>query len=402
MALTANAQGVLTGKFNIPANVSAGSKSVEFKGSGGSHGKASFFGQGTLVENIMQKVISTTTTYYDPLAQTFFLDEGRQIAAVELFVVAKGTTPIVVHLRETATGFPTQTIIAETTLQASQVTTGQWNRFSFALPVTLLPGVEYAVVVMCNDAVAEIGIAEMGKFSLVSNSWVTSQPANVGVLLSSSNNSTWTAHQDRDMSFRLLAAKYTQTERIIDLGTVAANAHTDALILANVDSPVAGTGFSIDVVLPDNSVIQAGDSQTVSLLPAVTGNITLRAKVQATTKMSTALYPGTQMALGTLQPTADYVTRAFDADAASSAIRVRFDANLPSGSNARVYLSGAEAPDVWVEVAQNGSAINLGDGIFEYQFLKTDFNKAKCKVKIVLTGTNAARPRVMNLRVSVT
>lgn len=54
-------------------------------------------------------------------------------------------------------------------------------------------------------------MAELGKYDAVHERWVTSQPYQVGVLLSSSNASTWTPHQDRDLTFRLLGARFTAT-----------------------------------------------------------------------------------------------------------------------------------------------------------------------------------------------
>lgn len=54
---------------------------------------------------------------------------------------------------------------------------------------------EYAVVVLCDDATTALYVAELGKQD-PTRGYVTSQPYQVGVLLSSSNASTWTAHQD--------------------------------------------------------------------------------------------------------------------------------------------------------------------------------------------------------------
>ncbi|MGL4459789.1 MAG: hypothetical protein ACRCUB_15640, partial [Plesiomonas shigelloides] len=210
MALVADQKGTLRGKFTIPAKVQAGSKSVELVGNGGSRGSAVFVGEGILVSEVLQNVTRTTTTYYDPLAQTFSLTEESQIGGVEVIVTAKGSTPISVQIRETQTGFPTQSILAESSIEPANITVGAWNRFEFKTPVRILANVEYAIVVLCNDPDGAVAIAELGKWDSTNGRWVTQQPYQVGVLLSSSNASTWTAHQDRDMTFRLLARRYTQ------------------------------------------------------------------------------------------------------------------------------------------------------------------------------------------------
>ena len=49
----------------------------------------------------------------------------------------------------------------------------------------------------------------------------------IGVLLSSSNASTWTAHQDRDLKFRLLACRFTENTRTVPLGNITVTDSTD-------------------------------------------------------------------------------------------------------------------------------------------------------------------------------
>ena len=88
MAIQANAQGVVSGKFTIPANVPAGSKRVSFAGAGGSKGDAVFAGSGTITNQVLRQVTTQTSVFWwasvDPLAQTFTINESVQIAAVDL------------------------------------------------------------------------------------------------------------------------------------------------------------------------------------------------------------------------------------------------------------------------------------------------------------------------------
>lgn len=400
MAIVADANGVIKGKFTIPAGVRAGSKSVELVGSGGSRGSAVFVGQGTLVSNVLQSQTQTTQTFHDPLAQTFALNEENQIGGVEIFVTAKGDTPITVQLRETQLGFPNQNILVQKSLNPANVVVGQWNRFEFDKPVHALPNVEYAIVVLCNDAVGAIAVAELGKWDSVNQRWVTQQPYQVGVLLSSSNASTWTAHQDRDMTFRLLARRYAEAAKEVDLGTIAVNGATDLIVLSMADNPATGADSELQLTMPDTSIISSSDGQGVRFAAPVTGNIKVKAKLRATQKASAVLHPGSQLVVGAVATTASYVTRAMDAEAAGANIRVIFDANLPSGSSVKVFVKGDQAADPWLPVTQQGVAKPVGDNIYEYQYLYTNLQKAKVQIKLELTGTVAARPFVYNLRVS--
>ncbi|WP_443698640.1 hypothetical protein [Pseudomonas sp.] len=401
MAIVANTAGVIKGKFTIPAGVRAGSKSVSLKGSGGSFGDAVFVGQGTLVSDVLQSTTRVTQSYFDPLAQTFTLTESNQLGGLEVFVTAKGATNITVQIRETQIGFPTQVILAEATKQPSEITTSQWNRFTFAAPVYLLGSVEYAVVVLCNDAIGSIGIAELGKWDSVNMRWVTTQPYQVGTLLSSSNASTWTAHQDKDMAFRLLARRYTGVSKLVDLGPVAVSGATDLVVLSMVDNPATGADSELQLTMPDGTMVSTSDGQNVQFTSPVTGNIGVKALLRSTDKASSALYPGSQIVAGAVTLAADYVSRAMDADAAGSRVRVIFDANLPSGSGVTVFLKGVDAGDAWQAMPQLGVSTAVGDGIYEYQYELKNVQEAKIQVKLHLTGTVAARPFVYRLRASV-
>lgn len=401
MAVVADANGVIKGKFTIPAGVRAGTKSVQLTGSGGSRGDGVFVGQGMLVSDVLQNVTQQTQTFYDPLAQTFALTEENQIGGVDLIVTAKGSTPITVQIRETQTGFPTQSILAESTLKPAAITVNQWTRFAFEKPVRALANVEYAIVVLCNDPVGSIAIAELGKWDSVNSRWVTQQPYQVGTLLSSSNASTWTAHQDRDMTFRLLARRYSQAEREVNLGTVAVTNATDLVIMSMADNPATGADSELQLTMPDTTVISSSDGQSVRFASAVTGTIGVKAKLRATQKASSILHPGSQIVAGTVATSAEYVTRAMDADAAGCDVRVIFDANLPSGSSVQVFVKGVDSGDTWLSVTQDGVAKPVGSNVHEYQYRYTGLEEAKLQVKLVLTGTVAARPFVYNLRVSV-
>lgn len=410
MTVVADLNGVVTGKFTIPPKIPAGIKRVTFTGANGSHGDAQFFGEGTLVTTTQQRVTNITTTtriHYgwvsvDPLAQTFSLPVNRQLGAIELFVTAKGSTPIVVQIRNTSNGFPNQEILAEARLRPDQITVNAWNRWTLDNPVWAMANTELAIVVLCNDPDAAVGIAEMGKFDSVRQQWVTQQPYQIGVLLSSSNASTWTAHQDRDLCFRLLARKYTQAQKVINLGTIPIVDATDLLVMGMTDSPADGASAHMRVTMPNGSVFDVDGEQVIRLNSKTTGDVTLQAVLRSTENASGAIIPGSQLIVGTVQDEGDYVSRAIDGDATGCDIRVVFDAILPSGSDVEVYVAGVDEGDTWQAASQDGVAKPVGDGVHEYQYVVNNFTEARVRVKLVLSGTPAARPMVGNLRVSVT
>lgn len=96
---------------------------------------------------------------------------------------------------------------------ANVLTNGNYTRFQFDCPVYLEANMGYCFVVMCNDAVAKAQISKMGEYDKFHQCWVSSQPYPVGIMLSPANASSWTAHQDMDLTFRLLEATFTGASR---------------------------------------------------------------------------------------------------------------------------------------------------------------------------------------------
>lgn len=220
MPLTANGAGQITGSFTIPANVPVGAKRVTFLGNQGSFGAARFVGEGTIITRTQRQLTTIETRYYDPLAQTFRLDASRHVTGVDFKFTAKGSSSnkVFLEIRETELGLPNATTLAEGVLQGSAITVGSWNKISLTRPVYLEAGVEYAMVLLTDDAVHAVALAELGKYDSAAGQFVTSQPYTIGTLLKSSNATTWTPVQEADLSFRMYGANFTSTTRTIALG----------------------------------------------------------------------------------------------------------------------------------------------------------------------------------------
>ena len=397
--IQADAQGVLAGTFTVPAGVPAGAKQVSFVGAGGSRGDGTFVGQGEQVIETRQMLTQVVETRFDPLAQTFTLNGNTQIGGVDLWVMAKGASPLVVQIRETTTGFPNQVVLAEARMQPADIVTTGYTRFAFPVPVALRGGAEYALVLLCNDADTAVSIAELGKWDAGNGRWVTSQPYQVGVLLSSSNASTWTAHQDRDLAFRLLACNFTETTHTFALGSVAVANATDLMLLALAETPAADTRVEYQLGLPGGETIKVADGQPVQLQAAITGNVSVSATLTGTAQASPLLLPGSQLVHGTVSSTADYVGRAVPAGS-NVRVKVIVDALLPAGAGLSMKVSGIDQGDTFVDVPFISSS-PLDDGYQELSYELTGVNESMVRVKLIATGATAARPHVRNLRALV-
>ena len=400
--LTADKNGKVSGMFTIPASVPSGTKAVTFEGQGGARAEAQFVGLGTLVTDVLQQVTTRVTTWYqyDPLAQTFTVDEAMQIAGVDLFFTEKDG-PVTVQLRETSNGFPTRTILGTGRVEPEDivVTGGGHTRRLFDSPVAVVAGTEYAVAVLSDTPGNAVAIAELSEFDPILQQHVAQQPYQIGVLLSSSNASTWTAHQSKDLAFRLLRAHYETVEETVELGTVAVSGASDMLLTSLAEEPGAATRVEYRLTLPDSgkTMLTVAQGQPVRFAEPLTGDVAVTARLLGSEKLSPVLWPGAQLIHGAARQTADYVARAIVATGGTR-VRLLFDAAIPSGASVTPSLSGDSG--TYAAMDADGST-PLDDGYREYGYSASIVDVDTVRVKLTLTGTSLARPSVKNLRVMV-
>lgn len=397
--IMADTSGKLSGHFTIPANIPAGVKSVVFTGAGGSTAQATFVGQGTLETTTLRTVQSVVNTYIDPLAQTFVLEEARQLSGVDLFFTAKGQSGVRVQIRETSGGYPTRTVLTEAVVPASSINAGAAvaTRILFDAPVPLSASTEYALVILCDDADTAVAIAEMGKFDSSHQQWVSAQPYTVGVLLSSSNASTWTAHQTKDIAFRLLAADFVEGTNTVPLGSaeVGADGVSDLMLLACSETPSAATHVEYELGLPSGAVMTVAEGQAVQLSdPVASGTLSVTAKLSGDTAGSPVLWPGTQVLMGMVQTAGTYYTRSIPASGAARAVLI-YAGYIPSGAAVTPEIQ-VDSGD-WMSMTSAGTT-QEGNGYVEFKFTTALNGADLVKVRLTLTGSIKARPLIYDIR----
>jgi hypothetical protein len=399
----ANSTGVLTGTFQIPQAIPAGAKLVEFLGAGGSYGSATYVGRGQIVTETRRRILTTVVRRYDPLAQTFTLPERRTIGGLELWFTAKGgEAPVIVQIRETQVGMPTTEVLSEGRLNASDIKTdGNATRISLD-PVALEANREYAIVVLSDDAHHAVAVAELGKYD-PRTGWVTAQPYQIGVLLSSSNGSTWTPHQTQDLTFRLLGCSFTQQSKTVSLGQYPVSDLSDVMALAGVERPAAGTDVQFLATDAQGRTYTLSEDQGLALAETLSGNLAVSARLTGTDTASPILYPGTQLVFGTLEAAGDYLSRAIPA-AATFNVAVTFDALTPGTSSVEVQAESGTPGSF--QALSLSSGVEVGNGWVERTYRAESLvgvgANRTTRVRLALSGTPAHRPFVRRLRVIVT
>ena len=395
MSIHADHSGIARGKFAIPTGIPAGVKSVEIIGERGSRGLAQFTGRGEITLEERRRVI--TVTRYDPLAQTItLLTEGRHIAAVGLWFEDIGDKPVTVQIRETATGLPTGAVLAEARITAAQIRgNGEETVVDFATPLYIEALQEIAVVILTDDNRHSLAIAEVGQYDRRAGRYVTEQGYSVGVLLSSSNASTWTPHNNADLAFRLYAAEFTATEHTVDLKTQTAHNASDLYLMADVERPGVETDVSFTFTA-DERRYPLQDKQTGRLDVRTDGDLAAKVTLRGSKTRSPVLYPGALLALGDLQETATYISRAVVAGSGQAIVTL--ESNTPSGSALTVEI---EIDGTWKSCTpENGEP--LGDGWVRNEYKQAISGGDTVRCRITLSGNISARPRARALRMVTT
>lgn len=179
----------------------------------------------TITTVLLERVTTTNTNthyYNDPLAQTFVLDNMTLLKGIDIYfntVPAAKNIPVTCEIRGVTDGNINSTIYGFKTLMSQEViadsTSKTATRFNFNDPVLIDANKEYAFVLKSNSKEYTVFVAELGELDKITGQPILANPYLAGVMMSSSNNSSWTVHQNTDMKFRLIADEYVNKSEIV-------------------------------------------------------------------------------------------------------------------------------------------------------------------------------------------
>ena len=157
------------------------------------------------------------------------------------------------------------------------------------------------IVFLTDDGDAAVRVAELGKYDATHARWVTSQPYQVGDLLSSSNASTWTPHQNRDgpskfWSHFSVTHAFAENTRTVDLGSVTSV--SDLIALANVERVASDIDVQHTLKEQDGTEHKLSDDMPIALQARVTGPLGVKALLSGSALRSPVVYPDIQIVLG--------------------------------------------------------------------------------------------------------
>ena len=186
----------------------------------------------------------------DPVAQSFKLDGDQFINGIDLYFTNKSsdtTARVWLNIKEMVNGYPTGAVIYNHDIDVASINIAQdptWTatHIDFDYPIFCEADKEYAFTVGCNIDGFHILYAKMGNRDIITGEQVVYQPHPSGVMFVSSNNNTWSAVQDSDITYSLYRQDFDTTNKVFyiynssSIGAFSMfNTSIDNVVLDNTD-----------------------------------------------------------------------------------------------------------------------------------------------------------------------
>lgn len=409
-SLKADSKGVAKGKFRIPEGILCGTVEVKAYSSNNPElaGYTTFTSIGshrTITTTVWTEEITITTT--DPIAQSFQFDRDQFITAVGLFFWEKeASEPITVQIRNMVNGYPGTTVYATKVVDGASIktsdTAAQETKVVFDNPVYCRANEQYCITVLSDSTVDSIWLAETTKTDVTSKTQISKNPYLNGVMFSSSNALTWTAHQSQDLKLKLYGARF-QTNGQFVLGGISPTSINDfTSIMFELESSLpAGCLVTWQYAINDQNNWLPIESYSDRELNALAESIKLRCNlsteynnVSPTLAMDTMLFYGFKN-----KNQSTYVSRNVPVNTGFNHVKVILDAYLPDGCNIYVYYATDTEGTNWLSL----TASNITPKSTLYKTYTFEANLAEIaynyRVKVILTTNDPLnRPSVQNLK----
>lgn len=425
--IRADANGTFTGYFTVPEKTPCGNVPVVFSATnnlGEKHtGQATYSAVGTLLTDTITntkvvtdhyKVLIEVDNIYksDPLAQSFIMDTvyDRNLMKLDLYFATKSTTrPVIVQIRNMVNGYPGETVYAEVSIKSEDVNIPTNKNVPVATsvvlnqPVYCYAGRYYCFCVLSDSNDYSMYYAQMGKNRLGTTNPVVVNPYATGVMFSSSNASTWTAHQDSDLMFTLYRSVYTGSGEIIFNNVSAQDAtgiFLDAAYEVDSDnnSSNSKTGLTWYYRFMDsrngNSLTDwlGIDTLTYRDFQSTTSRISLKAVI--TTDFSTSPFIDSgRVSLRSFTDglSATYISKHLtesDFYEPYKALKITYQAALPSGSSHKVYYMDTST-GTWNELVTDANTV-LTTSVVDEEFTQYTWNVKKIHKLVADHSSNGA------------
>jgi len=436
-ALTADSNGRINGSVVVPPRSVSGAKELVTIGAdSGVFGSTIFHAVPLtrtitdiairhfrrIVRRVWYRYVNLRPVRRDPVAQTFTLREDTVLDKIEVVFGVKSVTDVTCTICETTAGMPDKdkTLVSKTVKVDDLVVAGSRQAFVFDNKIQLSGMKEYAFVIINDDPVAELHVAELGKRTIdTPNIWLTNPAYQTGVLLSSANNSTWTPHQTEDVRFWLYDCTFGLSEDFA-YETKSVTDMTDMMVLADA-TVKEGTSIRYKVELLDRTgtaeapreyFVNANDQ--IPLHDKYTGQVAITAEMTSNGAKSPVLDSDIQLMVGTSSRDSIYTSKGIEIDYLAQSAVAFIDCYEPNNTNIALEIQVVDPISKvvsWQPMARTAHLVELGKEWKELKFVFAlqngsqhviDADQKLTRVRIKLaTGDDANRPVVSDLRFNI-
>lgn len=352
----------------------------------------------TLTTVLLNRVITVnSTTYIDPVAQTFVLDRMTMVSGIDVYFASAPTadTPVTCDIREVVNGNITPNILAHKTLSASQVRpylssdSRTATRFEFDDPVLLEENKEYAFVLRSTSTEYRVWVANLGENDILTGESVVSNPYLIGVMMSSSNNSSWTTHQTSDIKFRLIADQYSMTNEMF-FDDITADDYSRIYLIADSIIP---EGTSISWYYSTDSGVNYNPISPyyIKLLNKLEKNLSIRAVLNRGSNPNLSpivAIDSISASLSRYDLSGKYLSLEFPGNDYNR-VDIIVDTYLPNDSvSMKIYVSNDNGETLIDTTLQSTESLNYGWSESVYKAIMPT-ESSSCKVIIEMSSTSA-------------
>lgn len=404
--LRADVNGNSYGFFTIPEGVRCGTR--EFmcypQSAPANVGTAKFTANGT--ERVTTKTVFTETVtarVSDPLAQSFQFANEMFLTGIGVYFKDKDSRePITIQIRNMVNGYPGPIVYAEKVVAGTNVRTGaaanQETVITFDDPVYMLADNQYCFTILSNSDIDSVWMAETSSRDITTGANVAKNPYLAGMLFSSSNALTWTAHQNADLKFNLYGAKFTGDGEVVFKDVSGLNA--DSILLMSEEAIPAGCSVEWEYSCNNTGEWLPIPTMGQRDLTSKANSVRLKARLKANGYTSPAI-ASDSLALVSIQNSTQgvYVSKNVGLPEGFDTVKVVADFELPAATNIEVYYATDTNGAAWDALSTTGTE-QKSQTVTTYTFeKKLDITATNYRVKLVLTTTDPlSTPKVRNLR----
>ena len=199
-----------------------------------------------VVYNDIVQIVRNT----DPIAESFSFSEEQYLSGIDLYFnnvpwpstdgdnsETRRNSSVIFTIREMENGYPTTRVLYQKEITGvDKDSTGNYiiklagnktaegnltpTHIDFDYPVFVEANTQYAFTIGSNMNGFRILYAQMGEKDLITNEPITLQPTTNGVMFSSSDNYTWTPHQESDVTYQLYGVEFSTASKVYYLNNI--------------------------------------------------------------------------------------------------------------------------------------------------------------------------------------